>query len=176
MKVLGLSLTLLASITGFALGHRTDAARLFSHADGFNPEPSWSLPAALRESVGKSRLTVVFAPASPGCSSVLVPPLQALRRFAAAYPEAQMVTALRPELQLPKEFLLGAAFPLDSENTAGFGGQAAGVVAAYDRAGRTLLFRVFTRSSVDDLYGELEAAYSLTAPNGMRWAALDARR
>jgi len=176
MKVLGLCLTLLASISLLAVGQRTDAARLSARPSGFNPEPSWALPAALRESVGKSRLTVVFAPANPGCSSVLVPPLQALRRFAAAYPEAYMVTALRPELQLPKELLLGAAFPLDTENTAGFGGQAAGVVAAYDRAGRTLLFRVFTRSSVDDLYGELEAAYSLTAPNDLRWAALDARR
>ncbi len=145
-------------------------------APGFKPEPRWELPPKLQEAAGNARLTVVFAPARPGCSSALVPPLQALQRFAKTYPEARMWTALRPELQLPEKYRLGSTIALDTADTVGFGGQEDGVVAAYDRSGRTLLFRVFTRTSADDLFAELETAYSLTVPNGVRWAALDALR
>lgn len=143
---------------------------------GFNPEPHSALPRELRESMGNSRLTVVFAPAHPGCSSALVPALQTLQRFEAAFPETRTWTALRPEIRLPEKYTLGRVVSLDPKDTVGFGGQEDGLVAAYDRAGRTLLFRIFTKSSVDGLYAELETAYSLTVPNSVRWVALDARR
>ena len=50
------------------------------------------------------------------------------------------------------------------------------MIAAFDSAGRTLLFRVLTEASFGRLYDDLETAYSLTAPRGSRWASQEEAR
>jgi hypothetical protein len=139
---------------------------------GFDPVPQLIQADSLRDRVTRHRLTVVFAPARPGCSSCIMPPVEALRRFVASYPEAHVVTALQPGLRVGRDTLVGGD-RLDLKGPTGprFAGQDLGVIAAFDGAGRTLLFRALTQASFDRLYDELETAYSLTAPRDSRWAS-----
>lgn len=145
-----------------------------SQTRGFDPTPRLVRTDSLRDRVARHRLTVVFAPARPGCASCIMPPVEALRRFTANYPEAHVVTALQPGLRLGREAMVGGdRLDLDGFTGPRFAGQDLGVIAAFDGAGRTLLFRALTQASFDRLYDELETAYSLTAPRGSRWASLE---
>ena len=146
-------------------------------AEGFDPGPRLAVPADLRERIGHSRLTVVFAPSRPGCGSCIEPPIEALQRFRAAYPEAHVVTALERGMRVARDVVVGGdRCDLLGRTGPRFAGEDLGVVAAFDSAGRTLLFRVLTHASFERLYDDLEIAYSLTAPMGSRWAALGAAR
>ncbi len=142
---------------------------------GFDPAPQILDSRELRETVKEARLTIVFAPARPGCGSCIVPPVATLNRFVATYPEARVLTALQPGLRVGGDVVVGRRFDLEGRTGPRFAGQDLGVVAAFDSAGRTLLFRVLTHPAFDALYGDLENAYSLTAPKGSRWASAEAR-
>lgn len=145
--------------------------------DGFDPGPRLAVPAGLRERIGHSRLTVVFAPARPGCGSCIEPPVEALRRFVAAYPQAHVVTALERGMRVARDVVVGGdRCDLLGRTAPRFAGEDLGVVAAFDSAGRTLLFRVLTHASFERLYDDLEIAYSLTAPMNSRWATLGVSR
>ncbi len=145
--------------------------------EGFDPGPRLAVPAELRERFERSRLTIVFAPARPGCGSCIEPPVVALQRFIADYPDAHVVTALQRGLRVAKDVVIGGdRCDLDGATGPRFAGEDLGVIAAFDGAGRTLLFHVLTHSSFDRLYDDLETAYSLTAPKGSRWVALEASR
>jgi len=141
---------------------------------GFDPGPLLVDSASLRERVARSRLTIVFAPARPGCSSCIEPPVETLRRFVATYPDAHVVTALQRGLRTGSDIVVGGdRFELRGKTGPRFAGQDLGVVAAFDRAGRTLLFRVLTHTSFERLYDDLETAYSLTAPKNSLWAQVE---
>lgn len=143
--------------------------------EGFDPAPRLIESRELRHAVKQARLTIVFAPARPGCGSCIVPPVETLNRFVATYPEARVLTALQPGLRVAGDTVVGRRFDLDGRTGPRFAGQDLGVVAAFDSAGRTLLFRVLTHPAFDALYDDLENAYSLTAPQGSRWASTGAR-
>ena len=143
--------------------------------NGFDPGPRLVGAANLQKKIAQARLTIVFAPARPGCSSCIEPPVGALRRFVAAYPDTHVVTALEHDLHVGRDVVIGGdRFDLQGRTGPRFAGQDLGVIAAFDRAGRTLLFRVLTHTSFGRLYEDLENAYSLTAPKGSRWAKLEA--
>ena len=145
--------------------------------EGFDPGPRLVENRILLKKISQARLTIVFAPARPGCSSCIEPPVETLHRFLAAYPDAHVVTALQSDLHVGREVLAGGdRFDLIGKTEPRFAGQDLGVIAAFDSAGRTLLFHVLTHASFDRLYDDLETAYSLTAPRGSRWASLETSR
>jgi hypothetical protein len=114
--------------------------------------------------LSSARITIVFVPVS-ACAGSLAPIVTALRRAQSSFPDITFYTALPVEARMDPAFVVGkivASSPRDWSA----GGQQTGTLIVYDHEGRLLLWRLLSKSALEEerVFTEIRASYSLTRP------------